>query len=578
MTLIHRQSLFHAIVGNAGMRRCAALLALVACFGFAAPAVQPSAAVAGSYDVYSCTQPDGAAAPIDGWSPFTNNALMVAENTCSQANGYMTAGMIGYSEVPVGAEAGWTFNPPANTKIKEATIDWFHNNSDNQDTGDATAFEYLEAPYRGSRPFASCVHSEGCCCNSGGYRGHVNPEAAVTVPGADLQPTEGFPEASITMLTGCGASLPGGFQCNGAALKYAAVSLMSMATVTLEANSPPTVSVVGGSLMSGSEVEGTQTLALTGTDKGSGIYQAILEVDGKEVQATTIDNNGGHCENVGQTTDGRPAFLYVVPCVLEINDQYVSFNLAGIPDGPHTLSVVVTDAAGNRTTAFTRQVIVGRGACNGTCDDHAKLAASNPKQLKSVTTHYARSAMRLSGTLREPSGAPVRGAVLELLQEPAYTGAPVRPILTATTNGSGEWTVKAPKGPSRVLIVAWRSHALDPGYASQLEYHESVFAPITLTAPRRVGAGRGFAFRGALVGGYIPPERCTIQMEIYFLGRWRTIEALRTGPRGRFAYGYTFSPEAGGRRSYLFRAVIQYSRAYPFLAASSRPVRVAVRY
>ncbi len=559
------------------LRRGAVLLVLIISLAGAAPAVEPAPALAGSYDVYSCTQPNGAAAPIDGWSPFTNSALMVAEDTCSQADGYMIAGMIGYTEVPAGAEAGWTFAPPAGTKIKEASINWYYNNSDWQDTGYATAFESIEAPYRGSYPpIATCVHSAPCCCN--GYHSRVSPESAVKVPESALEPAKGFPEASVTMIAGCETTLPGGYHCDGASLKYAAVALMSMATITLEDNSPPTVSIVGGSLTSGNELEGTQTLALTASDKGSGIYQAILEVDGKQVQATTIDNNGGRCENVGQTTDGRPAFLYVVPCALEINDQYVSFNLAGIPDGPHTLAVVVTDAAGNRTTAFSRQVIVGRGACNGSCNDQAKLAVNHPEQLKAITAQYARSAMKLSGTLREPSGTPVAGAVLELLQQPSYTSAPMRAIRTTTTNAAGDWTINVPKGPSRVLLVGWRSHTLDSGYASQLEYHERVFADITLRAPWRVRAGVPFAFRGALGGGYIPPERCTIQMEIYFLGRWRTIETLRTGSGGRFAYGYTFSPEAGGRRSYIFRAVIQYSHAYPFLAASSRAVRVAVRY
>lgn len=567
--------------GGSRLRRAVATLVLIFAFATVAPAVAPSPALAGSYDVYSCTQPNGAPAPVDGWSPFTNNVNMVAEDECAQG-GWLAAGILGWKEVPVAAESGWTFMPPAGTRIKQATLHWYYNNLDNETTGTASAFESLEAPYRGSRPFKSCVHSEGCCCS--GYSGRVSEQNLVTVPEQDLEPAPGEgpgpgPPAGLTMLAGCqnpdgGAS----FHCEGAALKYAAVALMSMATITLEDSSPPTVSVVGGSLTSGNELEGTQTLALTASDKGSGIYQAILEVDGKEVQATTIDNNGGHCENVGQTTDGRPAFLYVVPCALEINDQYVSFNLAGIPDGPHTLSVVVTDAAGNRTPAFSRQVIVGRGACNGSCNDQARLAVTDPKQLKAITTLYARSAIKLSGTLREPSGTPVAGAVLELLQQPSYTGARMQAIRTTTTNAAGDWTITAPKGPSRVLLVAWRSHTLDPGYASQLEYHERVFADIALSAPRHVRAGVAFAFRGALGGGYIPPERCTIQMEIYFLGRWRTIETLRTGPRGRFAYGYTFSPEAGGRRSYIFRAVIQYSHAYPFLAASSHAVRVAVRY
>jgi hypothetical protein len=544
----------------------------------AAPAAQPSPANAATYDVFTCTQPNGDPAPTDGWTPFTNNANMVAEDNCAQGS-YLTAGMLGWKEVPVGAESGWTFLPPAGTRIKQATLHWDYNNSDWQDTGTATAFESLKAPYPDSRPFKTCVHSEPCCC-SVPWEGRISQRNLVAVPEEDLKPERvpgggSGPPASITMVSGCTNPNGGADHCDGASLKYAAVALMSMATTTLEDNSAPQVAVVGGTLTTGTELEGTQTLAITGTDSGSGIYQAILEVDGKQAQATTVDNNSGHCANVGQTTDGRPAFLYVVPCALEVNDQYVSFNLATIADGPHRLTVLVTDAAGNTTVVLNREVIVGRGACNGTCGDQAKLATSDAELLKPITRRYPRSGLRLSGTLREPTGSPVAGARLELLQQASYTGAPMRATATTTTNGAGQWSVVVPRGPSRVLLVAWRSHALDAGYATQLEYHERVFADIGLRAPRRVRVGAPFAFRGELAGGYIPPERSTVQMEIFFSGRWRTIETLHTNRRGRFAYSYTFSTGAGS--SYLFRARIQYSRAYPFLAATSRPVRVKVR-
>jgi hypothetical protein len=390
-------------------------------------------------------------------------------------------------------------------------------------------------------------------------------------------PEHGGPSAGIYMIAGCWGYGGGSEEhCNGGTEGSIAYAGLSGATITLEDNSAPNVTAVGGTLASGTELEGEQNLAITGTDTGSGIYQAILEVDGKETQTTTVDSNGGHCENVGQTTDGRPAFLYTVPCALEVNDQYVFFNMAGIPDGSHRLTVLVTDAAGNATTVLNREVIVGRGACNGTCDDQAKLAASDAKLLKPITQGYARSGLRLSGVLREPTGAAVPGARLELLQQPSYTGAPLRAVASTTTNAAGEWTFVVPRGPSRVLLVAWRSHALDAGYASQLEYHERVFADVALAAPRRVRAGVPFNFRGRLVGGYIPPERSIIQMEIFFLGRWRTIETLRTNASGRFAYRYTFSPEVADRASYLFRAIIEYSRTYPFLAATSWPVRVRV--
>jgi hypothetical protein len=538
----------------------------------AVPAAQPSPADAGTYDVFSCTQPNYAAAPADGWTSFSNNSEMLAEDNCAQGSA-LTAGMLGWVEVPVGAESGWTFSPPAGTQVKQATLHWDYNNSDWQDTGSATAFESLKAPYRGSQPFATCVHSAPCCC-SGPWEGRISERNLVTVPAQDLEPERGGPVAGISMVAGCMSESSGGDHCDGAA-SFAAWAGMSTATITLEDNSPPQATVVGGTLTTGTELEGVQTLAITGTDTGSGIYQAILEVDGRAVQSTTVDNNNGHCQNVGQTTDGRPAFLYVVPCKLEVNDQFVSFSLSGIPDGPHKLAVLVTDAAGNATTVLDREVVVGRGACNGTCDDQATLAASDLRLLKPITRRYTQSAIVLSGGLHEPSGAYVAGARLELLQQASYTGAPFLPIASTTTNSTGGWTFAVPRGPSRLLRVAWRSHALDTTYAAQLEYHESVFAGIGLKAPRRVRVGVPFSFRGGLAGGYIPSERNYIQMEIFYLGRWRTIETVRTNRSGKFVYGYTFGTGAG--RFYLFRASIHYSSAYPFLASTSRAVRVRVR-
>jgi hypothetical protein len=535
-------------------------------------ATQPATANAGTYDVYSCIQPDGAVAPVDGWTPFSTNSNMVAEDDCTQG-GILSAGMLGWVEVPDGAQAGWTFLPPPGTSIAQATLNWEYGNADNEDTRSATAVESLEAPYHGSIPFATCVRSHGCCCST--YQASFKPNTPTSVPVQDLQPERGGASvAGITVVMEC-AGASGDEYCDGASTRFAASSGVRTATLALEDDSPPLLTVIGGSLTTGTELEGTQTLAISGSDSGSGIYQAILEVDGKEAQSTMIDNNNGHCQNVGQTTDGRPAFLYVVPCKLEINDQYLSFNLAGIPDGPHKLSVRVTDAAGNSTTVLNREVVIGRGACNGTCGDQAKLAPDDPKLLEPLPQRYPRSAMAFSGSLLEPTGAPVGGARVELLEQASYTGAPTKLVASTTTNLVGQWAFAVPKGPSRVLTVAWRSHVLDAGYATQLALHESVIADIGLKAPRRVRVGRPFDFRGNLAGGYIPPERSTIQFEIFFLGRWRTIETLHTNARGAFAYRYSFSTGKG--ISYRFRASIHYSRAYPFLAATSQAVRLEVR-
>ena len=379
------------------------------------------------------------------------------------------------------------------------------------------------------------------------------------------------------MATGCSTPEPAeDGHCQGDPGRTTTFAGLTSATITLEDDIPPQATAIGGTMTTATDLEGTQTLAIDAGDAGPGIYQAILEVDGKEAQSTVIDNNGGHCENVGQSTDGRPAFLYVQPCKLEINNQYLSFNVSQIPEGPHKLTVLVTDAAGNATTAFERDVVIGRGACNGTCDSASQLTASDAALLKPITEPYTKSALTLSGVLHEPSGAYVPGAQVELLQQASYTGAPLVAIASTTTGPTGTWTFKVPRGPSRLLRVAWRCRALDAGYATQLEYHEQVYAGIALKAPRHVRVGELFAFRGRLAGGYIPPERNYLQIKIFYDGKWRTIETVRTNRNGTFSYPYAFA-QGTEHHTYRFLATIHYSSTYPFLANESHEVRVRVR-
>jgi hypothetical protein len=538
-----------------------------------ASAVWPVRASARTYDVFTCTQPNGAAAPIDGWTPSTDNASIATGNECGQG-GFMFAGIVGYAAVPVFDEAVWAFVPPPGLAIHEATLYRYFSNSDLLSTGAASGFESLTAPYRHSPPFDRCTRTQGCAI-SGPFRGPISSENEVKVPARALMPERGGPAAGIYTAAGCTSSSWGPEHCEGAVNGLATYAGISSATITLEDDRAPTATAVGGSLAGTDPVQGTQTLAITASDTGSGVYQAILEVDGREAQARTIDVNGGHCQNVGQTTDGRQAFLYVQPCKLEVNDQYVSFDLSVIPDGPHRLTVLVTDAAGNATAVLDRVVVVGRGACNGTCDDQATISPSDPRLLKAIIRRYPRSAVTVSGTLREPTGAPVVGARLELLQLASYTAARSRVIATTVTAPTGAWTFAVPPGPSRLLRVAFRSHALDTGYAAQLDLHEKVYADIALHAPARVRVGVPLIFRGRLAGGYTPPEGNYVEMQIFYLGRWRSIETLRTTRSGRFAYRYTFG--IGSGRSYLFRASIHESSAYPFIASASRPVRVAIR-
>ena len=81
--------------------------------------------------------------------------------------------------------------------------------------------------------------------------------------------------------------------------------------------------------------------------------------DGQVVQRTVLDDNGGRCRNVGQTTDGLPAFLYIQPCRPSVSSD-VGLDTTGLSDGQHHLVVSVVDAAGNSAPVILKQLLAER--------------------------------------------------------------------------------------------------------------------------------------------------------------------------------------------------------------------------
>ena len=342
------------------------------------------------------------------------------------------------------------------------------------------------------------------------------------------------------------------------------------ADLVLEQKEGPSVSDATGPLATEQPVHGTSDLIFSATDPGAGVYQAVFSVDGQVVQTSPIDENSGHCRNVGQTTDGLSAFLYLQPCLKSVTGD-VGFDTTAVSNGTHHLTVSVSDAAGNTATVLDRTIVVQNelGICNAECDPHASLHPANAKLLRgTITRRYANSGLTLTGQLVDHAGVPMPGAMIELRQLASYPGAANALVGTTTTNAKGDWKLRVPRGPSRLITVGYRSRSNNPTFATQLQYRETVAAGVRLSAPRRVSPGRAFAFRGGLAGGYIPAGGTLVSLEIFFGGEWREIALLRTNRRGAFAYRYTFA--AIGPATYRFRAQLPHTIGYPFASGASR--------
>jgi hypothetical protein len=527
--------------------------------------VLAAVAQAGRYHAYSCRTPSGESAPVDGWSGTTTGVTFsYVENTCAKGGALVAA--LGYepAERQANTDAAiWTLTLPSPETLAGATL-WRAGDTEGGTKINATYAFFFSGPTAKS-VFDECVN-EFYCPSRGTTTQPLSSENRVIVPAANLG-------THLYMTTTCTGAAE--YKCQiavGDAQGYSAVAYLYAADLVVEQTEGPTANNVSGPLTTDQPVHGTSDLIFSATDPGAGIYQALFNVDGNVVQSTPIDENGGHCHAVGGTSDGLPAFLYLQPCLKSLTAD-VGFDSTKVSNGVHHLIVSVSDPAGNTATVLDRSVLVENelGSCNAACDGHASLhpAASDARLLRrTLVRRFGNSGFSLTGQLVDHASVPMNGAVIELRQQASYPGARNLLVATTTTNAKGEWKLRVPRGPSRVVTVGYRSRSNNPTFATQLQYRETVAAGVRLSAPRGARPGRPFAFRGKLAGGYIPRGGALVSLEIFFGGEWREIALLRTNRRGAFAYRYTFA--AIGPATYRFRAQLPHTVGYPFASGASR--------
>ena len=466
-------------------------------------AAAATGAQAGAYHVYSCRTPAGESAPADGWSGSVAGAAAYAEDTCRQG-GALTAGLgeaIRFANTDI---ATWAFEAPTGTTIAAATL-WRAGDADGGAAPGATYQFWLAAP-TGTDIFSACLSGTGCG-SIGSTSQPLSAENRLAVPAANLG-------AHLYLNASCLGS--SGFKCNEGehdANGYAAVVHLYAADVVLEQNVGPSAGNVGGELASSPAVQGTSDVTFSASDPGSGVYEAVFSVDGQVVQRTVVDDNGGRCRNVGQTTDGLPAFLYVRPCVGSKSAD-VPFDTTWVSNGSHHLIVSVIDGAGNAATVLDRNVIVANpprpgvpGPANGTdASAQARLSVSwKGTRKERITRGYGRSEIA-DGRLTGPGGVPISGALIDLVATPSYVGSGPVTMASPHTGKDGRFSVRVGGGvSSRTLRFAYRSHLGDALPVATRTLALQVRAGIALSAgPTRRAWGGASSFAGGCSAGRFP--------------------------------------------------------------------------
>jgi hypothetical protein len=496
-----------------------------------------------------------------------------AKNTCAGGGALIAALGEQTTHLANTDLATWAFEAPAGERIASATV-WRAGDTDGGFAINATYQFWLAGPSESSI-FDECINT--LKCNGQGELGQALSAAnRVVVPGPNLG-------SHLYIHASCGGV--SGYECGagvGDPNGYAAVVYLYAADITLEQNGGPSAGNVSGELASAPSVRGTSDVAFSASDPGSGVYEAVFSVDGQVVQSTVVDENGGRCRNVGQTTDGRPAFLYVQPCLGSVSAD-VPFDTTRVSNGGHHLVVSAIDAAGNAAPVLDRNITVanppGQGPANGTnASAQATLVARwKSTRKESLTSSYGR-AQTVAGRLTGPGGAPISGALIDLLATPAYAGA--RPVAMAGphTGPDGRFSVRlAPGSSSRTLRFAYRSHLGEALPVATRTLTLRVHAGIALSiAPRTASVGRSIFFRGRLRGGPIPAGGKQLVLEARSAGSgWIEFEVIRTNARGRYRASYRF--KFPGPADYRFRVVSERESDYPFAGGSSNIVRVRER-
>jgi hypothetical protein len=298
---------------------------------------------AGQWIQVSCVNPDGTAAPSDGWSASGSQVGPGSGNSTSCAPGSpMSATLSSASTDPVGAYEVLQYQPPSGSTLIGGTIQVAL--SADGDGPQASAVAAVYEPhfiYDGSDVFFQCANGQTPC--SGASDDFSGQLAVPANRGGDL-----YAAAS------CGGAAGGTCTTPAAAGSPYAEVRVSSADLLLSNAAAPGGSGFTGSAIQGL-VQGTGHVVFTATDAGGpGVYQVTADIDGAAVWSGTPNTNGGECVPVG-SSGAALMFDWQQPCpATEVDD--VAVPTLGLPDGPHELAITVTDAAGNTSTVLDQTI------------------------------------------------------------------------------------------------------------------------------------------------------------------------------------------------------------------------------
>lgn len=553
-------------------------------------------AVSDEYRVYSCKTPSGMPAPTDGWTATTGQAAYSTPQDNCGSGGALIAELNRQHAQPVATGAvTWVWAAPLGATIVGYRV-WRSANALSVGEPGASPAVFVARPVNNAiAPYLAeeCVADAGCPARGSGALGLAAPNLL----SEDLRAVPGVNRWYINAA------------CTGTVGQYCTArdSVMAIARVhgaefTLRETDAPAVTDVEGRATGSATHTAVEPLLFTATDQTSGVYRAIVEVDGKVQRTTVLDDNGGHCADAGVDATTPYEFLYREPCPKTIRHE-LPIDTRLFADGTHSLRVHVEDAAGNRalvwsTTDFTVDnevgatppVVIGTAApapvtgttvrpaaTPGVAGDRGGASTSRPQPGDSCasaagsTPLSARFASNDARTLIVSHGQAFsiagRGPANTNLQIVHVRGSRTTSLGTVRTSATGTFArrLTARRGNGAIRLCASGARA-----TLSLRVRAKVSFAVRIT---RGGLVR---YSGRVSTGSIPRGGKIVAIQGHAGRSWQTFALRRTNAQGRFSGRYRLRVVWPGAKL-RFRVRVPSEAGYPFLGVVGKALTRRVR-
>jgi hypothetical protein len=397
-----------------------------------------SIASADTYTVFSCKGPTGVANAALGWAaspPATGEGKAV--NACPNS-GPLSA-FLDAATPSGGASASWSFTAPADTRIVRFA-------AQRRTAG-------VAPPSNQSKDVSYVLDTDATnleLCD-------VSVTSSCTADLTDPIDKQGIDAAFVRFRVLCTNS---GLTCS----RPLRADFDTMQVGLKDALAPV---VSGVNVIDRGDTSGVLTVGFSASDRGGGVYRAVVSVDGKPAVAQALGD--ANCADANPADADPYQFLLPVPCPAAVSGAVVKVNAKALAAGPHGIEIAVEDAAGNSTSVFGPTQFPRLNA-EGAPSTPAALRALLKARLrvafvKSHTSRYSSiygQRVVVRGRLRDLHGHGVQGARIDVYHL-RRTGKHRRLVKTGLkTRAHGDLTLILPLNvDTRRIEFAYR--ALRPG-------------------------------------------------------------------------------------------------------------------